>query len=638
MKLHHRILGILLLSFPVVSFSQSNAGYKYTVDLTRVVDDRVYVELSTPRITTSETVFYLPKMIPGTYKIADYGRFVVDLKAMDKKGKQLPVEKFETNGWRIKNAQKLSKISYWVDDITDTQVEGPDVYPMAATNIEEGKNFVINTSGFFGYFENTKDVPFNFDVIKHKDLYGGTGLVPLQTDVPLTTLKLEKTPENSDKRVDRYSVENYDRLIDSPLMYSKPDTAVIQVANTEVLISCYSPNGKVNSKDIANTVRETLMAQKEYLGGKLPVDKYAFIFYFTDQPINVYGALEHSYSSFYYMPEQTIDEMRQQLRDFAAHEFFHIVTPLTIHSNEIHRFDFNQPAMSKHLWLYEGVTEYFAGNVQVKYGIITPEQYLEVIRQKMTTSTRAFKDTVAFTDISKFTLDLYSDQYGNVYQKGALIGMCLDIRLRQLSNGKYGMQNLIADLSKKYGKDKAFADEELFSVIEQMTYPQIGEFFKRHVAGNEPLPFREVMEAAGINYISEQEGSRYSLGYNNGGLKLEELEGKKKIAIASPRALDEQGKALGLQAGDILLKVNNENLPDVGPDLGKFLTKQSTALQEGASLSYTIARKNQEGKYETVELTAPIVKVKIINRNLLSFNENATPAQLAIRNSWLSAK
>ncbi|MEJ0056976.1 MAG: hypothetical protein WDN75_15765 [Bacteroidota bacterium] len=232
----------------------------------------------------------------------------------------------------------------------------------------------------------------------------------MQTGVPLTKIRKEIGPDAAPRMVDRYSVENYDRLIDSPLMYCKPDTAVIRVGNTEVLIGSYSPNGKITAKEIANTVREVLQAQTQYLGGKLPVDKYAFIFYFTDKQIKTYGALEHWYSSFYYMPELKITQMQRQLRDFAAHEFFHIVTPLNIHSEEIQQFGFNDPKMSKHLWMYEGVTEYFAGNVQVKYGLITPDEYLNVIRQKMLTAD-GFIDDVPFTDISRFTLDKYADQY-----------------------------------------------------------------------------------------------------------------------------------------------------------------------------------------------------------------------------------
>ncbi|HZY81179.1 MAG TPA: peptidase M61, partial [Cyclobacteriaceae bacterium] len=486
-----KIKFLVLTFFVTVVCSAQKPVYNYTVDLTKVVNDRVYVELKTPKINTEETTFYLPKIIPGTYSIADYGRFVTELKAFDKKGNELPAEKIETNSWKIKNAKKLVRITYWVDDIMDTEDPGPKIYPMAATNIEEGKNFVLNTSGFFGYFENNKDVSYGVDVIRSKDLYGSTGLIATESNLPIPTALKKEIPEPDNKRIDRYYTESYDRLIDSPLMYAEPDTAIIRVANTEVLIGSYSPGKKINAKEIAATMKEVLTAQAAYLGGKLPVDKYAFIFYFTDKPTNIYGALEHSYSSFYFVPDVPIDAINQQMRDFSAHEFFHILTPLNIHSQEIHRFDFNDPKMSKHLWMYEGVTEYFAGNVQVKYGLIPPQQYLEMLRNKMVIMDN-FIDDVPFTDISKYTLDKYSDQYYNVYQKGALIGMCLDIKLRKLSNGKYGMQNLMADLAKKYGKNQAFNDDDLFGEIEKLTYPEIGEFFKRYVAGNESLPFEEV--------------------------------------------------------------------------------------------------------------------------------------------------
>ncbi|MGC4020466.1 MAG: hypothetical protein QM734_00230 [Cyclobacteriaceae bacterium] len=307
-------------------------------------------------------------------------------------------------------------------------MKGENVFQPAGTNFEDKKNFILNNAGLFGYFEGMKDLSFQFKITRQKDFYGSTGLIAKQLGAPLPKVSVEK-PEDANKLQDVYEVENYDRLVDSPLMYAKADTAVIKVGNAEVLIGSYSPNQKITAKEIAANVKEVLMAQKEFLGGKLPVDKYAFVFYWTDQPVTSYGALEHSYSSVYYMPEQTIDQTKQQLRDFAAHEFFHIVTPLTIHSEEIQFFDFNDPKMSKHLWLYEGVTEYFAGNCQVKYGLITPQQYVKVIQQKMLARSN-FRDDVAFTDISKFTLDKYPDQYGNVYQKGALIGMCLDIKLR----------------------------------------------------------------------------------------------------------------------------------------------------------------------------------------------------------------
>jgi predicted metalloprotease with PDZ domain len=633
-----KILTLITLFFIGASvFAQSKKGgsYQYTVDLTKVVDDKVYVELSTPTITSDEITFYLPKIIPGTYEIADYGRYINDLQASDKKGNKLTVERLNTNAWKIKNATKLQKITYWVDDIIDTKVEGPSIYPMAATNIEADKNFVLNTSGFFGYFDGMKATPFTFNVIRHKDFYGTTGLVAKQIGAPVTKITKEKSASNDGRVVDTYSTENYDKLIDSPVMYNKADTAIIYVGNTEVLIGSYSPNGKISAKEIASSVREVLQAQKEYLGGTLPVDKYAFLFYFfTDPSIVSYGALEHSYSSYYYMPEKTIDEMKQQLRDFAAHEFFHIVTPLTIHSEEIHNFDFNDPKMSQHLWLYEGVTEYFAGNVQVKYGLITPDEYLSIIRQKMITANQ-FLDDVPFTDISKFTLDRYKDQYYNVYQKGALIGMCLDINLRKLSNGKYGMQNLAADLGKKFGKSKAFQDEQLFDEITKLTYPEIGDFLKRYVGGPEKLPFEETLKLVGVNFSLEKANLEFSLGLEQKAISITTINDRPKLAIGNADALNDQGKALGLKTGDVLMKINGEIIPDLGPDLGNFINKHQTGLAEGNTLSMSVLRKNDAGEQSEIDLKAPVKKVERMKKFLLTFDENATPEQLALRKWWL---
>jgi hypothetical protein len=43
--------------------------------------------------------------------------------------------------------------------------------------------------------------------------------------------------------------------------------------------------------------------------------------------------------------------------------------------------------------------------------------------------------------------------------------------------------NLISDLSRQYGKQKGFKDDELFAVIEKLTYPEIGQFLKTYVSG-----------------------------------------------------------------------------------------------------------------------------------------------------------
>ena len=93
-------------------------------------------------------------------------------------------------------------------------------------------------------------------------------------------------------------------------------------------------------------------------------------------------------------------------------------------------------------------------------------------------------DKMSFTKMSKNVLEQpYKDQYLNVYQKGALIAMCIDIQMRELSNGQRGILSLMQDLSNEFGSNKPFNDEDLFATITRITYPQIGEFLNTYVAG-----------------------------------------------------------------------------------------------------------------------------------------------------------
>src|SRR5688572_6646213 len=134
-------------------------------------------------------------------------------------------------------------------------------------------------------------------------------------------------------------------------MHNKPDTAVWKVDGANILVSDYSASGKVDAKTVASSRKKVLQAEMNYSGDNLPVQKYAFIIYVAGKPNRTgsYGALEHSYSSVYYFPEMPASMLSEQVTNIAAHEFFHIVTPLSIHSEQIGDFDFQNPKMSEHL-------------------------------------------------------------------------------------------------------------------------------------------------------------------------------------------------------------------------------------------------------------------------------------------------
>ena len=509
----------------------------------------------------------------------------------------------------------MRKISYWVEDTYDSK-KNNFVFEPAGSNIEEGKNFIINTYAFIGYLNKYKNLPYNVNIKHLPALYGSTAL-------PKTI--------DSDS-VDIFTSKNYFDLADGPIMYCIPDTTTFKMGGAEILVSVYSPN-KIATADItAGYIKETLEAQKDYLGGKLPIDKYAFLIYHFSGVFSgslALGALEHSYSSLYSLPELHPILISQTIKDFTAHEFFHIVTPLNIHSEEIGNFDFIEPKMSKHLWLYEGVTEYAAGLAQVKYGQMEVKQYLEVLLEKISAALR-YDQELPFTELSKRCLHENKSQYGNVYQKGALIGLCLDIKLRELSKGKFGIQNMMQDLSQKFGKKNAFKDDELFDIITELTFPDIRYFFREYVEGSSPLPLESTFEKVGVIYTSREIRKEVSLG----GIDFYSNTDNGKVIITDTSNLNSFGKELGYQSGDVIhkfdgVRLNSSNLIDTFDHF-----KQTH--KSGDKIKVVVLRLNTKGKLRKTRLKGYVIEKDTPNRLDIKPNSSPTKKQKTMRQSWIN--
>jgi predicted metalloprotease with PDZ domain len=599
----------LLVMFSLaVSFGQNK--YQYTLNLNDVKDDQLQVELITPKVAKPAITFYMPKIIPGTYANADYGKFVRNVKAFDKAGKALAVKSLSENSWQIQSATKLYKITYDVEDTWDATT-AHSIYDMAGTNIEAGKNYVLNTFGVFGYLDGLKKIPFELTIKKPENLYASTPLIAAK----------------SDKASDVFVLSDADHLYDSPIMYNEPDTTSIRLGKTQVLISVYSPRKMVTSAAMADLLKGMLEATQNYLGGKLPVDKYAFIYYFNGEqaPLQRTGALEHNYSSFYALPEYPFENLAPTLLDISAHEFFHIVTPLTISSREVKEFNFNEPVMSKHLWLYEGSTEYASDHVQVVEGMITPEEFLDKLTEKIKNSQGSFNDTLPFTLLSKHSADKHVDQYLNVYEKGALISAALDVYLLHLSRGNYGLKDLKQDLSIKFGKDKYFNDDELFDEITKLTFPEVRGFFRTYVEGSNAIPYDKFFGLAGVMLKVTQSPSMGNVGL--GGTP----EGK--LFVSSTTNLNELGKQLGYKTGDELVSLNGNAITIENAQ--QVIEQYKATAKKGDKVEVKVKRKNDAGAVEELTLNGNVVTIEVTK---LMEIPNPTAQQLLVRKAWFGSK
>jgi len=279
--------------------------------------------------------------------------------------------------------------------------------------------------------------------------------------------------------------------------------------------------------------------------------------------------------------------------------------------------------MSEHLWMYEGMTEYFANLFQVNQGLISEQDFITEMKNKISSSMR-FDDAMSFTEMSKNIIDpKYAKNYGNVYQKGALIGMCLDIILREESNGTYGVRNMMLDLSKKYGKNKAFKDAEIIAEIVKMTYPAVGEFFKNHVVGSTPIDYATFFTKAGIKNLTQTVDAKYFLDNNN--QPIISVNAKREIFFT--KRTNTGLIALGVKAGDLIKTVNGEaiSLQNARQIVGK-----SMQWKVGDAVTFEVIR---DGK--TIKLTGKAIAPKMEQQSLVIEELPADNPKTKLRKAWL---
>ena len=570
---------ILIFILIVAGFSSINAQHKFIIDLYDIADDHFKVNLEPDGLSEQNNIFQFASIAPGTYQTMDIGRFVRDFKAFNANGDALVTEQVSTNQWKLSEPSKIKRIEYSIAETWDTPVQENVIYNMAGTSLETDHSF-INNHCVLGYFHGMQSHEIWIKLNHPEEWQVGTAL--------------SKNTEGY------YTAPTFDFVVDSPILLGRLSKASTDVEGTQVDVFTYSKTDLIQSPDILNHLEDILFAASKFTKG-LPVDRYVFLYHFEDMD---YGAWEHSYSSIYALQEKEINEERiGMFRSIAAHEFYHVVTPLHIHSELV-----------EHLWLYEGVTEWAAISMQLRGEIMTLEEYLREMTIKLYTSD-GFDPNISLTQLGKEATNL-QDQYVNIYHKGAMTAGLLDLLILKRSKGKSGLREILNDLSKKYGPNEPFDETGFFNELEEITYPEVGDFIDRFIKGTQPLPIREYFNHIGISYteFAGYDSSKVSLGF---GLTVV----GNNIAVAN---VDDEISEI--KQGDILKSVDGTEISLMNAE-EEFIKFQKRKV--GDHLLFKFLRGNDEIE---VDWELPALKIKH-NFELL---EKPKKKQLKLRKRWMS--
>ena len=581
---------MILMQSCGVKQNQPSFEQVYTVDLNDRADDKFNVVLEVQGLKPTDSIFQFASTAPGTYQVMNIGRYVSDFKAFDAAGNLIDVEAINVNQYQLSKPNNISMITYKVAETWDTPVEEYEIYAMCGTSIEKD-HVLINGQGVFGYFHGHQSSPIKIELEYPESWLVGTAM--------------SKNDDN------QYLALTFDYLVDSPILLGNLTRASKMVEQTEVEVYTYSKTGMINSEEVLTDMNDMLFAASKFVNG-LPVDRYTFLYLFEDRTA---GAWEHSYSSEYIYKEGPWDKIGQGVVETAAHEFFHVITPLNIHSEIIQAFNFVTPIPSQHLWLYEGTTEWASHMMLLQDNLTSLDDYLEMLHSKVVTDKSFYRTDYSLVDLAlnSYTKDGQS-QYGNIYMRGALVAGLLDLQLLELSNGEMGLRDLVNQLAQKYGPNRPFSEQAFFDEITAMTYPEIGDFVTNYIKQAKPLPYQELYATIGVDY-------RAAL--------VKENESSLNLALYPvPQGLyviQDKGE---LKRGDFIRKINSTEVN--GSNFKEFMSNFK-GLQIGTEVSVEFYRGSSP-------MTATLKTESLILKDEFTLYPNPSEEQLERRKVWMSSR
>jgi predicted metalloprotease with PDZ domain len=353
--------------------------------------------------------------------------------------------------------------------------------------------------------------------------------------------------------------------------------------------------------------------------GETPFDSYTTLIVFSD----TYGggsALEHQNSHLGIYTSQGIGQ--DWIASVTSHEMFHAFNVKRMRPAEMVPYRYDVPQPTPWLWVSEGITDYYADVAMVRGGVIDSAGFLQSVRQNMLNVDQT--PPVALEDASLSTWIHPTDGSGYVYYpKGSLAGFMLDILIRDASDNRKGLDEVMREVyDGTYKKGKGFGSKEWWGAVSRAAGGKKFEAFNDHyIDGRDPFPWDSVLPLAGIRMVTDSSRvPRLGLMFSS----VDSIGAIIQQVVPGGSAAE-----AGLQAGDRLLEIGGFSVLDPSA-FEQFRAKYGES--EGADLVFKVNRDGQ-----ALELLGK-VRLAIVADQRLEFDPAAGEKAVRIREGILTGK
>lgn len=379
--------------------------------------------------------------------------------------------------------------------------------------------------------------------------------------------------------------DNYDSLVDSPADVGSLQQYSFQQDGATYHIAVRGNPSEYDSVGLQDSLKRITHATVDWIQDR-PYTDYTFLYDFPHGPGA--GGMEHAYGTAISASAAAGRVDVNSLAGISAHEFFHLWNVKRIRPQSLEPIDYQHQQDTRALWFSEGVTSTVSELMLVRAGLIDERRYLQDLAAEITELESRPAHNWQSAEESSLDAWLEGDAFYRTpqrsisyYNKGEILGVLLDLRMRQLTQGTKSLRDLFRWMNEHYAKQHRYFPDSagVQQASENITGQSFADFFHDYVAGVKPLPYAELFRFVGLQLTTENVTVA-----DAGFASTANLDGESTVTAVTSGS---DAARAGLSVGDRILEVN-------GRPAAYHLDHELARMMPGETLKLRISRAGKE--------------------------------------------
>ncbi|MGX9220641.1 M61 family metallopeptidase [Massilia varians] len=590
---------LLTYALPLILLGASataRADVDYQLRITDAAQHLAEVRATFPAATGTTLDVHMPNWRTGRYNMLNLANGVRLFKAFDAKGQPLPVAKTDKGTWQVSTRP---------GDAVTVQYELYANLLGERTRHIDDTHAYLDASGVFVYA-----APFR----KEK--------VAVKLDVPQGWKS--RSGMDSGNCDHCFVAPNYDVLIDAPIETGIHEFYTDKVDGRSIELAIWG-RGNHDGKQMMTDLKKIVVETAKMYGNQYPFQRYLFIVHATD---GVGGATEHANSTVIQKSRWTFAPRKDYLNFLrvAAHEFYHTWNVKAYRPKEMVPYDYQNENYNRLLWVAEGHTSYYDELIVLRAGLQKRDEFLEgyakLIDDYLHQPGR-FQQSAADASFDEWIAvggERARNASVNIYSKGQVLALMMDIELRRQTGGKRGLEDMHRILFEKHSTAQGGYDvPAVLAALRSVSGQDWSGWWAQYVDGTTEIPFDTLLAQVGLQKIADvpkdqEQKTEWWAGWT--------LRDGSDPAVVTVVERDSPAWKAGVVSGDTLVAVNGLRVS--AKDIGDKMS-----LVKTAPFKVHLFRRDELVEKQLTPLQQPKGKAK------LKVADKATDAQKALNASWL---